>query len=65
MTPTELVDGLTEIASEDRIILSTFLLYLAKRAPEARLANGERLNDVSACSEWLMELARELRVNHG
>lgn len=65
MTPAELIDGLTEIGPQDRVILSTLLLYLSKRAPEARLANGNRLCDVFSFEAWLLELAQELRVNHG
>lgn len=65
MTPAELVDGLTEIGPEDRVVLSTLLWYLGNRVPDAVLTNGERLNDGPAFSEWLIEVAQELRVHHG
>lgn len=61
MTAKELIDDLLFLGPQD---LNVILSYIADHASEARLAGGERLNDVTDFKAFLRELGEAWRV-HG
>ena len=59
MTARQVVDHLRELGILDN---RTLLLALSNCTGEARLQDGQRLNDATDFAAWLREVAGELRV---
>lgn len=60
-TATDLMSELSEMATEDRLILYNFLRFLSANVLDANLSSGKRVSDVWAFEEWLKELAEEVK----